>query len=193
MRTTMTATAALLLACATLPACAGCDRDKNTAPEAGPAREDAGGDAPAGGAAPVDAQVRTGGLSVTVEVPGVIDSCGADTGITADVLTLVGLTGVGQSCAPVTFVRVGPDGTITGDYLVNCSSPQVAPCIQRGEVWSVPIMAPGSYAVHVVGKVNASDCWRNDDALGVSAGRTTTAVLLMRHVDGEPGCAVPPK
>lgn len=136
---------------------------------------------------------KTGGLAVTVSVPGEVDNCSTATGITADVVTLTKQVMLGSSCATVTFVRIGPDGSLLDDYPVNCSSPIVATCVQRGEVWTVPIMSPGDYTIHVVGKSLASDCWRNDDAIQVTAGETSMRVLSMRHVDGTPGCEVPPR
>jgi hypothetical protein len=106
-----------------------------------------------------------------------------------------GITGVtitlelaGGGCAPVTFARAR-GATPLGSYTVNCSSPQVAPCIERDETLSVTSMASGPYTIHVRGKVGAVDCWRNDNAVRVPAqGKQLIETLTLELQTGTPGC-----
>src|SRR5262249_47814473 len=64
---------------------------------------------------------------------------------------------VGGGCAPVTFIRrrgVEERGT----YRVNCSSPEIASCIEKDETLTTTIER-GEYNISVRGQVGASTCW----------------------------------
>jgi hypothetical protein len=84
-------------------------------------------------------------------------------GITTDTITLVH---TGDGCAPVTFSRSRGTTTLS-PYVVNCSSPTIATCIESDEQLSVSSIASGSYTIHVRGQINGIDCWTNDDTLRV--------------------------
>lgn len=83
-------------------------------------------------------------------------------GVTSMTITLVH---TGGGCAPVTFLRSG--GPTMSSYVVNCSSPMIATCIEDTETLTVPSMPSGPYTIHIRGKIGAVDCWQNDDALQV--------------------------
>jgi hypothetical protein len=85
-------------------------------------------------------------------------------GITTNTITLE----AGGGCAPVTFTR-SRGGSVVGTYVVNCSSPMITECIERDEVLTVPSLPSGPYTIHIRGKVNALDCWQNDDSFQVPA------------------------
>jgi len=106
-------------------------------------------------------------------------------GITNMTITLVRN---GGGCAPVTFVRT--KGTMTGvPYSVNCSSPEIASCIENDETLTVPSMPSGSYTIHVRGKIGAAECWQNDDTLQVPAqGKARSETLNLAFRTGAPGC-----
>jgi hypothetical protein len=106
-------------------------------------------------------------------------------GITGFTITLVH---TGDGCAPVTFTRMRGT-TMLGSYLVNCSSPMVTTCIESDETLTVPSMQSGPYQIHVRGKNNAVDCWKNDDALQVPPqGKTLTETLNLAFQTGTMGC-----
>jgi hypothetical protein len=106
-------------------------------------------------------------------------------GITNMTITLVRAEG---GCAPVTFIRTrGP--TPVGSYSVNCSSPQIASCIENDETLTVSSMPSGQYTIHVRGKLGAADCWVNDDSLTVPAqGKARIETLNLAFQSGAPGC-----
>lgn len=140
--------------------------------------------------APVSFAVdNTGKLVLALVAPPLTSNCkpasmlGA--GITGTTITLVRN---GGGCAPVTFVRTR-GSTMLGSYSVNCSSPQVAPCIENDETLTVSSMSSGGYTIHVRGKVGAVDCWANDDTLQVPAqGKARTETLNLAFQSATPGC-----
>lgn len=104
-------------------------------------------------------------------------------GITANTITLQFAAG---GCAPVTFIRQRGSEQ-RGIYTVNCSSPQIAPCIEKNETLIASLL-PETYIVRVRGKVGATDCWQRDDTLEVPApGKPLTRTLGLLHVNN-PGC-----
>jgi hypothetical protein len=106
-------------------------------------------------------------------------------GITAMTLTLEAGAGKG-GCEAVTFVRARGT-TQLGTYKVDCSSPQVATCIEKNETLTTSL-PPGNYLVHVRGKIGATDCWQRDDILAVPPpGTPLVRTLGLMHVNG-PGC-----
>lgn len=107
----------------------------------------------------------------------------AGAGITGATITLVRASG---GCAAVTFTRQR-GAEQRGSYTVNCSSPQIAPCIEKNETLTTSL-APGAYIVHARGKVGAIDCWQRDDTLEVpAAGQTLSRTLGLLRANG-PGC-----
>ena len=132
---------------------------------------------------PVD---PVGGLLLELApAPGTASSlCGfppVGAGITG---TTVVVTRALGGCAPVVFERSG--GPITTPYAVDCSSPEVAACVETTEVLSVPGMASGAYTIGVRGKIGALDCWVADgDVLVPQPGTTIGARLILSRA---PGC-----
>jgi hypothetical protein len=104
-------------------------------------------------------------------------------GITGTTITIAR---VGGGCAPVTLLRSLGNEPI-GTYEVNCSSPQVASCIEQDETLTTTELAPDSYVVRVRGKVGAVDCWALDTQLDVPAtGQLLRRITLRRQ--SAPGC-----
>jgi hypothetical protein len=88
----------------------------------------------------------------------------------------------------VTFER-RRGGTLVGSYVVSCSSPAVAACIETDETLTVPSMASGPYTIHVRGKIGAVECWNNDDALQVPPqGKLMIQTLNLAFQTGATGC-----
>jgi hypothetical protein len=129
-----------------------------------------------------------GGLVLTLASPPRTSNCRAPpmgAGITGITITLEHVSG---GCAPVVFTRAR-GSTMLGTYTVNCSSPQVASCIENDETLTVASMASGPYVIHVRGKIGASDCWRNDNALTVPPqGKQLVEILSLALQTGTPGC-----
>jgi hypothetical protein len=139
---------------------------------------------------PVTFMVDTNGrLVLGLTAPPATSNCKSTSlmgaGITGTTITLVR---AGGGCAPVTFIRTrGP--TTLGSYQVNCSSPQVASCIENDETLTVSSMPSGPYTIHVRGKIGAVDCWANDDSLTVPAqGKARIETLNLAFQAGTPGC-----
>ena len=106
-------------------------------------------------------------------------------GITGMTITLVH---TGDGCAPVTF-QIARGTTMLGSYVVNCSSPMVTTCIENDETLTVSSMQSGPYTIHVRGKINAVDCWKNDDMLAVPPlGQVLRDTLNLAFQNGTPGC-----
>jgi len=131
-----------------------------------------------------------GSLVLSLAAPPAIKNCAGGAGMTGTTITLVH---TGGGCAPVTFQRAR-GATSIGTYLVNCSSPQVAmPCIESDETLTVASLPSGPYMIHVRGKLNAADCWKNDDALQVPPlNQTLSETLNLAYQAGTLGCPVPP-
>jgi len=91
-------------------------------------------------------------------------------------------------CEPITFTHT--KGTTTLEpYTVNCSAPQVVGCIENDESLSVASLPSGPYTIHIVGKINAAACWKNDDSLQIPAqGKTQTTVFNLSYHPEIPGC-----
>lgn len=123
-----------------------------------------------------------GGLTLALRAQGATSNCKPDgAGITGTTLTMVD---AGGACAAITFVR-SRGGAQTGTYTVNCAAPAVAPCLETDETLSVAAMPSGPYTMHVRGKVGATDCWKNDDALQVPAqSKTLTTTLNLARQTG---------
>jgi hypothetical protein len=104
-------------------------------------------------------------------------------GITGTTITIVRN---GGGCAAARLVRAR-GGTQTGTYQVNCSSPEVATCIERDETLTTTGLAPAGYSVRVVGKVGPADCWISESQLDVqTTGQLQKRIVLRRQ--STPGC-----
>lgn len=134
----------------------------------------------------------TGGLALNLASNATGGNCASPTnngaGITGFTITLQH-TGTG-ACEPVTFTYA-TNGTLPGgSYTVNCGTPVVAPCIEHDQPLTVTGVKSDAYQLHVRGKIGASDCWKNDDALSVPPlGRTVTRMLNLAQAPmGTQGC-----
>jgi len=141
--------------------------------------------------APLTFAAATGGrLVASLTAPPTSSNCkstgsgGAGiTGVSIAVEHVVNRAG----CAPVTFIRTR--GSIQlGTYASQCSSPPVTSCIEADETLTVPSMDPGSYFIHVIGKIGAQDCWRTDETFVVPPpGKPLTRTLHLTR-QNLPGC-----
>jgi hypothetical protein len=144
---------------------------------------------------PVTFTVGSGGgggtsrIALTLEAENVGSNCQATSaggaGITGTTITIAR---VGGGCAAATLIR-SRGGTQVGTYQVNCSSPQVAPCIERDETLTSTstLLEPGSYVMRVRGLVGAVDCWTVETQLDVPAvGQLQRRIVLQRQ--NAPGC-----
>jgi hypothetical protein len=88
-------------------------------------------------------------------------------------------------CAAMKFTRRLAD-QVVGTYTVNCSSPQIAACIEKNETLTASLK-PGGYVVRARGKIGAVDCWQVDDKIDIPAGSTVSHTLALLPTHG-PGC-----
>src|SRR5262249_32870450 len=87
-------------------------------------------------------------------------------GTTANTISLVT---AGGGCAAATFTRRrGP--LKIGEYQVNCSSPQTAPCIERDETLVTEGLRSGPYVLTVNALVGSARCITEVDVLSVPNG-----------------------
>lgn len=84
-------------------------------------------------------------------------------------------------CAPVIFTR-HRGAESRGTYQVNCSSPQLAPCIEKDETLTA-ILDRGNYTIVVRGRVGALDCWARSDTLAIPIGGSLSRTLGLQRVD----------
>ena len=141
---------------------------------------------------PVTFALGTGGgggsrVALTLEAEKVATNCqpssSGGAGITGTTITIIR---VGDGCAAVTLVR-SRGGVEIGPYQVNCSSPEVAGCIERDETLTTTGLAPGGYVVRVVGKIGPVDCWAAESQINVPAtGQLQSRIFLRRQ--SAPGC-----
>jgi hypothetical protein len=121
------------------------------------------------------------GVALTFEAENVASNCQASSsggaGITGTTVTIVK---VGGGCAPVTLTR-NRGGAQVGTYKVNCSSPQVAACVERDETLTTTGLAPAAYVLHVRGKIGPVDCWVADPQIDVPASGQLQTRIVLRH------------
>jgi hypothetical protein len=94
----------------------------------------------------------------------------------------------GGVCQPAT-IAIAPGATRPGGtYVVSCTAPGIAPCIESDQRLTAMNVPSDAYTIRVRGRVGAIDCWVNDDALQVPAqGRVLMGTLnLTKQV--LPGC-----
>jgi hypothetical protein len=117
-------------------------------------------------------------------------NCAATTamgaGITATTISLV--HSPGSVCEPVTFTISAGATRPAGTYTVDCATPVVGPCIEADQKLTVASMPSGSYAIHVLGKVGALDCFKNDDVLKVPPLMKLLKQTLSLAQQTTPGC-----
>ena len=104
-------------------------------------------------------------------------------GTTAHTITLVN---AGGGCAAVTFTRLRGT-TPLGEYQVNCSSPQIATCIERDETLVADGLRSGPYVITVFALVGASRCSSEVEVLSIPAGATLVKPIQLPPNDGA-GC-----
>lgn len=131
-------------------------------------------------------------LVLSFAAPPLPTNCGSlqdgGTGISSSTLTLQ--DDQNGPCEPVTVFRTRGQ-TPLGTYKINCGSPQVATCFEADETFTIPSLPPGTYTVHMRGKINGANCWGADAtllvALGLPTARTVNLVAL-----STPGCPQAP-
>lgn len=104
-------------------------------------------------------------------------------GTTAHTITL---ESAGGGCAAVTFTRLRGT-TRLGEYTVNCSSPQIATCIERDETLVVDRLRAGHYVITITALVGASRCANEVDVLSIPAGGTLVKPIQLPPNEGT-GC-----
>jgi hypothetical protein len=99
-------------------------------------------------------------------------------GITGHVVELLHAAG---GCAPVTFKRMRGSLQV-GTYTVDCTAPQVAPCIERNETLQAIDSAPGPYAVSVSALAGTVQCGSGEDVVLVPANASATRPIQIAPV-----------
>lgn len=110
-------------------------------------------------------------------------------GITATTITLVHKPG--DACEPLTL-NVGASaltGAPASTYVVNCTTPTVAPCIENDQAITTTASPSGNYQIHIRGQVGTPTCWTNDDQFAIpAANQTLTRTLNLGYSASTPGC-----
>lgn len=123
--------------------------------------------------APVDFTISgRGPLSFSLATLATSSNCMArdrgGAGITGTTITIERASG---GCAALTFVR-SRGTTPVGTYTINCSSPQVASCIERDETLTFENFGSGPYVIRVTGLAGTIRCWAGDDVFVMPSGAT---------------------
>jgi len=107
-------------------------------------------------------------------------------GITTNTITLTKVSD--GMCAPLTFnVSAGTMGGTAGTYVVNCTTPTVAPCFERDQELTVTGVVSGSYAISVRANRGGTECFTSVDQLPVPPiGRELVRTLNLAPVT--PAC-----
>lgn len=142
--------------------------------------------------APVGFTVGAGGgnppgnIRLTLRAEGVAFNCRPSPGGAAITGTIITVERVSGGCAAVTFLRNVGNAQV-GTYQVNCSSPEVASCIETDEVLTSPDLVPGSYVIRVRGKIGPVDCWTAERQIDVPQAGQLQAQVVLKRQNG-PGC-----
>lgn len=135
----------------------------------------------------VFATVQDGKFSMSLSTLTSIASCTSreqgGAGITAHTITLVS---AGGGCAAVTFTRLR-GSTRLGEYKVNCSSPQIATCIERDETLVADGVRAGPHVITVSALVGATRCSSEIEVLLIPAGATLVKPIQLPPPSGA-GC-----
>ncbi len=99
---------------------------------------------------------------------------------------VIELTHAAGGCAPVMFRRMRGE-TQVGTYTVDCSSPQVAPCIERDETLHALGLEPGPYAISVSALAATRQCGSGDDVVLIPANVSVIKPIQIAHVQNV-GC-----
>ncbi len=112
----------------------------------------------------------TGGMKLKMQTSATVDNCatatGTNAGITTNTITVT-KTSDGM-CAPLLFnISAGAAGT-PRTYMVDCTTPVVAACIERDQELTVAGVVSGSYGINVkANKATGTNCFTNIDQLPV--------------------------
>ena len=136
---------------------------------------------------PVTFAVANSRVALSLEAENTTSNCrpssAGGAGITGTTITIVR---AGGGCAAATLVR-SRGGAQIGTYQVNCSSPEVASCIEPDEILTTTGLEPNAYVARVRGLVGAAECWAAESQLDVpAAGQLQTRIVLRRQ--SAPGC-----
>jgi hypothetical protein len=134
----------------------------------------------------------TGDLAISLRAGAASGNCiplaSGGAGITTMTITMTRtVAGGGSGCAAITLTRRRGNETI-GQYVINCSTPMVAGCIENDEVLTASSMASGAYRIIVAGRILARDCWSGDGMMQVPAGRRTLVTELELIGQARAGC-----
>lgn len=135
------------------------------------------------------AVVATGGLDLFVTANQAAGNCApianGGAGITATSIALNDSTG---ACEPITLTVGAGAGRPASTYVVDCANPVLAPCIENDQRLTAAGLPSGNYAIHVRGRVGATECYLNDDSLIVPALDRVLVRTLNLGKSTTPGC-----
>ena len=142
---------------------------------------------------PVTFAVGSGGggggsrVALSLEAEKVASNCqGSSSGGAGITGTTIFIARSDGGCAPARLVR-SLGGVEIGTYQVNCSSPEIASCVERDETLTTTGLRPDSYTLRVGGKIGPADCWVAESRIDVPAtGQLDTRLILRRQ--SAPGC-----
>jgi hypothetical protein len=136
---------------------------------------------------PVVFGVEGGKLVVSVTTLATSSNCASreqgGAGTTANTITL---QFAGGGCAAARFTRMRGN-TKLGEYQVNCSSPQIAACIERDETLVAEGLRSGPYVITVASLAGAARCASEFDVLTIPAGSTVVKDIQLPP-NGAPNC-----
>ncbi len=92
------------------------------------------------------------------------------------------------ACAPLMLTIAQGATQPGGTYMIDCTTPVVAPCIEADQTITASGISSDAYTIHIKGKVGQNDCYLNNDSIQVPPlQKTLTRVLNLAPQTG-PGC-----
>jgi hypothetical protein len=141
--------------------------------------------------APVTFQVEAlGGLALNLSSGKVGGNCGAanagGAGIDGVTITLTRNSDV--ACAPLALTIAQGATQPGGSYMIDCTTPVVAPCIEADQTITASGIASDAYTIHIKGRIGSKDCYINNDGVQVPPLQKTLTRQLNLAAQAIAGC-----
>ena len=140
---------------------------------------------------PVTFQVEAvGNVALNIASGKIGGNCGAanagGAGIDGFTITLTRNSDV--ACAPLALTIAQGATQPGGSYMIDCTTPVVAPCIEADQTITATGIASDAYTIHIKGKVGTKDCYLNNDGIQVPPLQKTLTRVLNLAPQAVSGC-----
>ena len=130
----------------------------------------------------------TGGLALNISTGNAGGNCANGTAIQG--FTISANHNSDATCEPLTLAIGAGMTNPAQTYTIDCTTPVVTNyCIENDQQITVTNVPSDGYTLHIRGKVNGLDCWKNDDNLQVPPlDKTLTRTLNLARQTQISGC-----